>query len=242
MDPGTSHPGTAPTGPLAGLKMIAFAASGPGPLAGVLLADMGADMGGLARPVGRPRDRRQIVSRGRPCGELAPKTATDRDTARDFLDRGRWAPPGGGTLDGGAPFYSAYRCAAGRAQRRLYQRWHRALWLAIQAHLTAVFATRTRDQWAAAFEDTDAGLAAARHLDEAPQHLGRRARCTLTAREGVVKAALTPRFLATPSRLPERPMGKAATAEAVAAQWSGAVAASHIASARPEPQEVLHAA
>ncbi|WP_296581761.1 CoA transferase [Xanthobacter sp.] len=243
---------------MAGLKVVAFAAIGPGPLAGVLLADMGADMIGLARAGGRPRDRRQIVSRGRPCGELDPKTATDRETARDLMAEGRWAPPGGG-----APFYSTYRCAAGRfscvgalkpqlhadlpriadrAEPRFFQQWDRALWPAIQAHTTEVFATRTRDQWAAVFEDSDAGIAAARPLEEAPQHPGRRARGTLAAREGVVKAALIPRFLATPSRLPERPVGKAATAEAVAAQRDGAAAASRIASAHPAQQEVLHAA
>lgn len=53
------------SGPLAGLKVIEFAAIGPVPLAGMLLTDMGADVVCIARPGAIPTDPRQIVSRGR---------------------------------------------------------------------------------------------------------------------------------------------------------------------------------
>ncbi|HBX79925.1 MAG TPA: carnitine dehydratase, partial [Propionibacteriaceae bacterium] len=44
---------TAPAlGPLAGVKIIEFAGIGPGPFAGMVLADLGADVIGVDRPGG----------------------------------------------------------------------------------------------------------------------------------------------------------------------------------------------
>jgi len=391
MDHDPSHPRAAASGPLAGLKVVEFAAIGPVPLAGMLLADMGADMVCLVRPGGRPSDPRQIVSRGRRWVELDLKSAADRDTARDLMARadvvlegfrpgvmerlglgpevaladnprlvygrmtgwgqagplaasaghdidyiaitgaldavrgaggrptpplnlvgdyaggamflltgvlaalakvrdsgpgqvvdaamcdgvvsllslfharkaqGQWGPPGSNTLDGGAPFYTTYRCAdggficvgalepqfyaemrriAGLAEPLFDQQWDRALWPAMQARMAEVFATRTRDQWAAVFEGTDACVAAVLSLDEAPDHPHLRARGTFAARDGVIQAAPAPRFSATPSRLPERPMGEAVSPEAVAAQWGGDAVATRIAGAHPAPREAHHA-
>jgi alpha-methylacyl-CoA racemase len=57
-------------GPLAGLRVIEFEAIGPGPFAGMMLADMGADVLLIDRPVdgelGLKRERRfDVMLRGR---------------------------------------------------------------------------------------------------------------------------------------------------------------------------------
>ncbi|WP_332642363.1 CoA transferase, partial [Aeromicrobium sp.] len=58
------------TGPLAGVRVVELVGIGPGPFAGMLLADLGADVirvdrpGGNAMQVSQPE--KDILSRGRP--------------------------------------------------------------------------------------------------------------------------------------------------------------------------------
>ncbi|WP_420393035.1 CaiB/BaiF CoA transferase family protein [Acuticoccus sp.] len=53
------------TGPLAGLKIVEFAGLGPGPLAAMLLADLGADVVRVERAGTERMDPRDVVARGR---------------------------------------------------------------------------------------------------------------------------------------------------------------------------------
>jgi alpha-methylacyl-CoA racemase len=92
-------------------------------------------------------------------------------------------------LDGGAPFYAVYECADGRfvAVGALEPPFWAALlaglgvdvegdqydpgtWPAQRATFAAAFRTRTRDEWAAHFDGTDACVAPVLSLREAPHH------------------------------------------------------------------------
>ena len=94
-------------------------------------------------------------------------------------------------LDGGAHFYDSYACSDGKwlavgpiepqfyallLQRcgiddaRFARQWDRAQWPALKAALAAVFATRTRDEWCAIFDGSDACITPVLDMDEAPAH------------------------------------------------------------------------
>ena len=69
-----------PPGPLAGLRVLEFAAIGPVPFCGMLLSDMGADVLRIDRP-GAQYDRYMVETRGRRSLVLDLKLAPDRETA-----------------------------------------------------------------------------------------------------------------------------------------------------------------
>ncbi len=92
-------------------------------------------------------------------------------------------------LDGGAPFYAVYECADGRfvavgaleppfwaelvaglGVRVDGEQYDPDTWPAQRAAFTAAFRTRSRDEWAAHFEATDACVAPVLSLTEAPRH------------------------------------------------------------------------
>ncbi|MEP9350907.1 CaiB/BaiF CoA-transferase family protein [Xanthobacter sp. KR7-225] len=157
-----------------------------------------------------------------------------------FAAHGRMGPPRSNMLDGGAHYYNTYRCADGRyvsvgalepqfyaALRRIAgldddafdDQNGRGSWPDLTRRMEEVFARRTQAEWIAAFEGSDACFAPVVGLMEAPAHPHLAARGTFVTRDGVVQAAPAPRFSRTPSRVPERPMGLAATAEEVLAGW-----------------------
>jgi alpha-methylacyl-CoA racemase len=136
---------------------------------------------------------------------------------------GRWTDARGAhLLDGGAPFYASYECADGRyvavgalepkfsaelldrlgvpahddLRRRLYDP---AAWPELRERLAVLFRTRTRDEWCALLEGTDACFAPVLTLGEAPAHAHNVARGTFAEVAGVVQPAPAPRFSATPS-------------------------------------------
>ena len=129
----------------------------------------------------------------------------------------RWA----NLLDGGAPFYGSYECADGRhvavgalepkfsaelldrmgvgadddLRRRLYDP---SAWPALRVRMAELFRTRTRDEWTALLEGTDACVAPVLSLAEAPSHPHNAARGTFTEVAGLIQPAPAPRFSATP--------------------------------------------
>ncbi|GGC60146.1 alpha-methylacyl-CoA racemase [Siccirubricoccus deserti] len=135
--------------------------------------------------------------------------------------RGRWGNQrGSNMLDGASPWYDTYECADGRwlsvgpiepqffalmcdklglDSNRFPDRMEPASWPALKAELTAIFLTRTRDDWAALFEGTDACVAPVLDMEEAPAHPHNAARGTFLARDGVVQPAPAPRFSRTPA-------------------------------------------
>lgn len=128
-------------------------------------------------------------------------------------------------LDGGAHFYGTYRCADGRwvsvgplepqfyrllldkldiDDPRFRKQMDPAHWPALRAALAERFATKTRDEWCALLEGTDACFAPVLSMAEAPSHPHNVARGTFTDLAGVVQPAPAPRFSATPGAV-QRP-------------------------------------
>jgi alpha-methylacyl-CoA racemase len=124
--------------------------------------------------------------------------------------------PAKGMLAGGAPFYRCYACADGRFmaigpleptfRRELTQR------LGIEPDalddpdgvktIEALFATRTRDQWAALFEGTDCCVTPVLDWEEAARHPQLAGRRSFVESEGRLQPAPAPRFSRTPGELP----------------------------------------
>jgi alpha-methylacyl-CoA racemase len=129
---------------------------------------------------------------------------------------GAWgAPRGENLLDGGAPFYGVYETTDGlhvalgplepkffaEFARRVGLSEHfvrgqhdRALWPAMRAAIAEIVRTRTRDEWCAQLEGTDACFAPVLTLDEAPAHPHALARASYVRVDGVTQPAPAPRF------------------------------------------------
>jgi alpha-methylacyl-CoA racemase len=144
-------------------------------------------------------------------------------------------------LDGGAHFYNAYECADGRwisiapIEGKFYAELLRRLdidpatmppqmdrehWLAAQTRFAALFKTRTRDEWCAILEGTDACFAPVLTTDEAPHHPHNAARGTYVEIDGIVQPAPAPRFSRTVPDLPIPPQPTDPEyAEAALAPW-----------------------
>ncbi|MFD7205507.1 CaiB/BaiF CoA transferase family protein [Streptomyces sp. NPDC059893] len=142
------------------------------------------------------------------------------------LARGAWRDERGvNQFDGGAPFYAVYETkdhryvAVGALEPKFYRRLltlleldrdsggaidpdrqqDRTTWPTLRAALTERFAQRTRDEWAALFEGTDACVAPVLGLTEAAHHPHLAARGSVIDRGGAVQPAAAPRFSATPT-------------------------------------------
>jgi alpha-methylacyl-CoA racemase len=136
---------------------------------------------------------------------------------------GLWSGPrGANLLDGGAPFYGVYECAGGgfMAVGALEPPFHAAFleriglppeehqpqmdpaaWPARRERVAAAFRTRTREEWTAAFEGSDACVTPVLSLEEAPGHPHNAARATFVEVAGLVQPAPAPRFSATAGRI-----------------------------------------
>jgi alpha-methylacyl-CoA racemase len=122
-------------------------------------------------------------------------------------------------LDGGAPFYDTYPCADGRhvAVGALEPQFYAAFvdglgltgalpggqydvahWPEHRRLFAAAFATRSRDDWAATFDGTDACVTPVLGLREAPAHPHHAARGTFVELDGVAQPGPAPRFSRTP--------------------------------------------
>jgi len=145
-------------------------------------------------------------------------------------------------LDTGAHFYNVYECADGRwisiapIEAKFYSelmrrldidpatmppQMERAQWPEAQAHLAALFKTKTHDEWCVLLEGTDACFAPVLTTDEAPLHPHNAARQTYIEIDGITQPAPAPRFSRTVPGLPIPPQvpSRGAEAEAVLAAW-----------------------
>jgi alpha-methylacyl-CoA racemase len=141
--------------------------------------------------------------------------------------RGAWRDERGvNLLDGGAPFYDTYATSDGRyvAVGALEPEFYAALlaglgltgaglpaqldvsgWPVLRARFAEVFAQRTRDEWAAVFEGTDACVAPVLSPAEACEHPHNLARKVFTDVGGLSQPAPAPRFRRTAAASPPRP-------------------------------------
>lgn len=117
-------------------------------------------------------------------------------------------------LDGGDPIYGCYRCRDGRelAVGAIEPQFRTALYATLglpfgasRGEIAERIATRTRDEWAALFEGTDACVAPVLGLGEAPAHPHNAARGTFVEVGGVVQPGPAPRLGRTPARAPTPP-------------------------------------
>ncbi|WP_329302825.1 CoA transferase [Streptomyces sp. NBC_00659] len=142
-------------------------------------------------------------------------------------------------LDGGCPYYGTYETADGRhmavgpLEQRFYDQFvdllgipelgpaHKdpARWEELRTAVADRFRTRTRDEWTAVFEGTDACVAPVLSLREAPGHPHLAARGTFVDHEGITQPAPAPRFSATPTSVRGGPALPGAGTADVARDW-----------------------
>jgi alpha-methylacyl-CoA racemase len=140
-----------------------------------------------------------------------------------FLGQGVWRDERGvNLLDGGVPWYDVYETADGQwmAVGALEPRFYDALlaglglaeapdrrdpqnWPELRARFTARFKDKTRDEWAAVFEGSEACVEPVLSLREAGQDPHLAARQTYVTQDGVAQPAPAPRFSRTPGQLSE---------------------------------------
>ena len=158
-----------------------------------------------------------------------------------MLAQGVWRDERGqNALDTGAPWYDTYRCSDGRyvsvgaiepkffadlLQRldidgsRFPDHMDRACWPAIRAALTEAFASRSRDEWCAVLEGSDACFAPVLGLGEAPKHPHLAARQTFVTHAGVVQPALAPRLSRTPGGVRRGPPERGESGADALREW-----------------------
>jgi len=145
-------------------------------------------------------------------------------------------------LDTGAHFYEVYECADGRwisvaaIEGKFYAELLRRLdidpaeltpqmdrehWPEAKARLAVLFKTRTREEWCALLEGTDACFAPVLTTDEAPDHPHNQARGTYVEIDGIIQPAPAPRFSrSVPDQpIPPQPPSRGEEAEAALAPW-----------------------
>ncbi|WLW50727.1 CaiB/BaiF CoA transferase family protein [Streptomyces sp. YU58] len=142
-------------------------------------------------------------------------------------------------LDGGCPYYGTYETADGRymavgaLEPQFYDEFLTLLdltaftdarkdwtrWGELREAVTARFRSRTRDEWTAVFEGTDACVAPVLSLREAPHHPHLAARGTFTDHGGITQPAPAPRFSATPTTVRGGPALPGADTADVARDW-----------------------
>jgi alpha-methylacyl-CoA racemase len=157
---------------------------------------------------------------------------------------GTWSSQrGDNLLDGAAPFYDTYACADGKfvAVGALEPKFFaqlcelcglddafrdaqmdRSRWPLMKLRLADVFRTRTRDEWCALLEGTDACFAPVLDWDEAPAHAHNQARGTFLTAHGVVQPAPAPRFSRSAPGVPAAARGT--TVADILQAWDSAVA------------------
>ncbi len=162
---------------------------------------------------------------------------------------GLWSDDrGSNLLDSGTPFYDTYACADGRyvAVGALEPQFYTALleglgligedlpeqldpagWSVLRQRFTDVFASRSRDEWVAVFDGTDACVAPVLSFAEVPAHPHIAARDTVITVAGVPQAAPAPRFSRTSPDRPTPPPKPGADTAAVLADWDVAPVAPH---------------
>ena len=121
-------------------------------------------------------------------------------------------------LSGAAPHYRCYTCADGRdiaigpLEPQFYREFLQRLdvpnlpencadpelWEARSQQFAELFASRTRDEWCALLEGSDACFAPVLELEEAAQHPHLQARGVYRTVDGVLHVAPAPRFSRTP--------------------------------------------
>ena len=152
---------------------------------------------------------------------------------------GFWGERGTNHLDTGAPFYEVYETADGKfvavgtvepkfyaelmarlgVEAELDAQYDKTRWPDEKKKLAEVFRTRTRDEWCALLEGTDACFAPVLTPVEAPDHPHNRARGTFVELAGVPQPAPAPRFSRSAAPTPAPATHPGGDTDAVLAGW-----------------------
>jgi alpha-methylacyl-CoA racemase len=148
---------------------------------------------------------------------------------------------GSNMLDTGAPFYEVYETADGKyfavggIEAKFYAelldgmglagdeplpgQMERDKWPAMKERFAAIFRTKTRDEWTAIFDGTDACAVPVLSPWEAHEHPHNAARSTFIEVDGVVQPGPAPRFSRTPSSISRPPSPPGADTVGGLAEW-----------------------
>ncbi len=154
---------------------------------------------------------------------------------------GYWSDArGSNRLDSGAPWYNVYQTSDGswlsvganesRFWRDLLRvlgldeaempdQHDRASWPLIQERFAAIFRTRTRDDWCARAEATDACIAPVLSMAEAPLNPHLQERETFVEYHGILQPAPAPRFSRTPGAIQRPPATPGEHSREVLEDW-----------------------
>jgi alpha-methylacyl-CoA racemase len=142
--------------------------------------------------------------------------------------------------DSGAYFYDVYECSDGRwitvgpieskflaellrlleiDPATLGRQMDRSTWPAARERLATVFRTRTRDEWTARLQESDACFAPVLGWAEAPSHPHLQARGTFVEVDGIAQPAPAPRFSRSVPPRPLPPAANDADVDAALAAW-----------------------
>ncbi len=148
---------------------------------------------------------------------------------------------GSNMLDGGAPYYGVYESAdakhlcIGPIEPQFFAEFcervgvdaslrpaqhERSQWPQLRSEFERIFKTRSRDEWTALLQGTDACYAPVLALSEASRHPHNTAREAFVEIDGVTQPAPAPRFSRTPSAVQGPAPAAAVTADAVLARWA----------------------
>jgi alpha-methylacyl-CoA racemase len=180
------------------------------------------------------------------CGQVVDAAMCDGTASlmTQFMSltaMGQWREqPASNFLDGGAHYYRAYECAdgkhvsigalepqfyallrekAGLTDAAFDAQLDPAGWPDLSKRLEAVMRTRTRDEWCAVFDGSDACVAPVLGLSEAPLHPHLAARQTFVTHAGQLQPAPAPRFSRTPSAIQGPPGEPAEDVAALLQRW-----------------------
>lgn len=155
--------------------------------------------------------------------------------------RGTWRLARGSNLiDGGAHFYDTYETkdreyiAVGAIEPKFYAeligltgldplefdaQMDHAQWPSMKTKMNALFKTKTRSEWCALLEGSDACFAPVLSPLEAPNHPHNQARGAFVELDGIVQPAPTPRFSRTKPEVGRRPPLPGEGGDAALASW-----------------------
>lgn len=157
-----------------------------------------------------------------------------------MMAAGMWRDqPASNAFDSGTPWYDVYEASDGKyvAVGAIEPAFYAALmhtlgleideaersdpkrWPQLRTRIAAVFATRTRDDWAETFAGTDACVAPVLSLTEAPEHRHLAARRTFIDVDGIPQPAPAPRFSRTPAAMPTAPEHAGAQTRKALSDW-----------------------
>jgi alpha-methylacyl-CoA racemase len=159
-----------------------------------------------------------------------------------FHRHGLWNDQrGANMLDTGAPFYEVYETsdgkwmAVGGIEAQFYAELIRGLglegdssfpaqmsrdqWQAMKARFAEIFKSKTRDEWSAIFDGTDACVVPVLSPWEAHLHPHNVARSTFVEVNGTVQPAPAPRFSRTPSAISKPPSPPGADTISALVEW-----------------------